>query len=165
MGPLVAKESNLFITVKHMKYAVLLSCLGLVACGGGAPDCNFKGKADSAPSAGCLVVHENQLLLMEGRSGFGPPGGAAEADESAQCAAERETFEESGVEVVAGELAATFDNGFHLYWCDSVGIPEPEIQRPLEVSSVGFYSHEQFPDLRWRYPQQGGLIYQMIKNR
>ena len=43
---------------------------------------------------------------------YGPPGGSVDKNESAQCAAERETWEETGVQVSAGELAAEFDNGF-----------------------------------------------------
>jgi len=130
------------------------------------PQCNFTGRADQAPSAGCLVLEHGKLLLMEGRGGkFGPPGGSVEKQESAQCGAERETWEETGVEVQAQSIAATFDNGFHLYWCTTVGEFSPEIHRPLEVSSVGLYAPEEFYDLRWRFPEQAVRIQQLVNHK
>ena len=73
----------------------------------------------AAPSAGCLVVDQGDVLLIKIMGGtYGPPGGSVDAGESAQCAAERETYEETGVIAHASELAKRFDNGFHLYWCD-----------------------------------------------
>ena len=52
----------------------------------------------AAPSAGCLVVDQGDVLLIKIMGGtYGPPGGSVDASESAQCAAERETYEETGV--------------------------------------------------------------------
>ena len=73
----------------------------------------------AAPSAGCLVVNQGEVLLVKIMGGtYGPPGGSVDAGESAQCAAERETNEETGVIAQARDLAISFENGFHLYWCD-----------------------------------------------
>ena len=67
----------------------------------------------TAPSAGCLVVDQGEVLLVKIMGGtYGPPGGSVDRRESAQCAAERETYEETGVIAHAGELAKRFDNGF-----------------------------------------------------
>ena len=66
----------------------------------------------AAPSAGCLVVDQGDVLLVKIMGGtYGPPGGSVDAGESAQCAAERETYEETGVIAHASELAKRFDNG------------------------------------------------------
>ncbi|WP_346913101.1 NUDIX domain-containing protein [uncultured Roseibium sp.] len=53
-------------------------------------------------SVGTLVLNENRLLLARhyspGRYDFwAPPGGGVEGDEELQTAAERETFEETGI--------------------------------------------------------------------
>lgn len=149
-----------------MNAKILLPLVVLLLAGCGAPDCHFSGKADRAPSAGCLVLHNGKLLLMEGRGGkFGPPGGSTESGESAQCAAERETWEETGVEVEARRLATSFDNGFHLYWCEPIGDFSPEVQRPLEVTSVGLFDPDDFYDLNWRYPDQAALIHRMVNDK
>jgi len=137
----------------------------LVACEG-APDCRFQGEGDEAVTAGCLVLHQEKLLLIEARGNkWSPPGGSVRPGESAQCGAERETWEETNVAVVAGELAMTFDNGFHLYWCDPVGEPKPEVISPLEVMDVGFFGVESFANRRWRFPYQGELYYRMVNER
>lgn len=139
--------------------------LALTGCSG-APDCDYKGKGDTADSAGCLVLRNGELLLMEGRGGkIGPPAGNVEKGESAQCGAERETWEETGVDVRALSLAAEFDNGFKLYWCEATGDFDPEIRRPLEVSSVGLYDPDTFYDLNWRFPEQALVIHQLVNRK
>jgi ADP-ribose pyrophosphatase YjhB (NUDIX family) len=68
----------------------------------------YVGGNKLAPSSGCLVVDQGDVLLVKIMGGsYGPPGGSVNKRESAQCAAERETWEETGVEVRAGELAIT----------------------------------------------------------
>ena len=42
---------------------VVLATLLLAACDR-APDCQFAGEGDQAVTAGCLVLHEEQLLLL-----------------------------------------------------------------------------------------------------
>ena len=147
------------------RVCVALASLLLAACDR-APDCQFAGEGDQAVTAGCLVLHEEQLLLIEARGNkWSPPGGSVRPGESAQCGAERETWEETNVAVVARDLAMTFENGFHLYWCDPVGVPEPEVISPLEVMDVGFFGVESFAERRWRYPYQGNLYYRMVNER
>ena len=130
------------------------------------PPCNFQGTGLTAPSAGCLVVDRGQILLVEIPGGtYGPPGGSTDIGEAAQCAAERETYEETGVIAKAGELAMEFDNGFHLFWCESVSGRETTIKRPLEIMSADWYSPDGFMQLRWRYPQQGLVVNELLKAR
>lgn len=148
------------------KWLVLAASLALTGCFSGSPSCNYSGKAQIAPSAGCLIVDANRILLVEARGGkLGPPGGGVVASESAQCGAERETWEETGLEVRAGKLAKVFDNEFHLYWCEVVGPQKPAVQDPLEVASVDYYPLEEFPALRWRFPDQAAVIYELLDSK
>ena len=104
-----------FTSVRTLFVGALVMCL--LGCQS-EPPCSFEGEGLHGPSAGCLVVDQGQILLVEIPGGtYGPPGGLTNTGESAQCAAERETYEETGVIAKAGELAVEFDNGFHLFWC------------------------------------------------
>jgi 8-oxo-dGTP diphosphatase len=122
---------------------VLITALMLSACSR-QPMCSVASGDVGAPSAGCLVLDQGELLLVKIMDGtYGPPGGSADSNESAQCAAERETWEETGVQVSAGELAAEFDTGFHLYW----------------------YAPKLFHNLKWRYADQADIIKTLMSER
>lgn len=145
---------------------VLVTTALLVGCGATPPPCHFAGEPVSAESAGCLVLKGEQLLLVKTHyGGFGPPAGHTQTGESAQCAAERETFEEAGVEVVARDLVFAMDNGFHLFWCDQVGEGEPNIHRPLEIAAAQWYPPSLFHGLDWRYPSQATLFAELVNER
>lgn len=127
------------------------------------PECSYSGSSAGAPSAGCLVVDQGDLLLVKIMGGFyGPPGGSVDSDEAAQCAAERETWEETGITVRAGELAMEFENGFQLYWCESVSGREINITRPIEIQDADWFAPDEFVQLRWRYANQGDTIYSLM---
>lgn len=131
-----------------------------------APACAGEGGSFGAPSAGCLVVDRGDVLLVQIFEGtYGPPGGSVDSAESAQCAAERETWEETGVAVKATDLAAKFDNGFHLYWCDVVGSREVSLGRPLEIKSADWYAPDDFSSLSWRFEGQGNTIVSLILDK
>lgn len=145
-----------------------LLLVGLLAgCGESPPPCHYTGQPDTAPSAGCLVVHHGRLLLVETRTGgFTPPGGTVGPGDIPQCVAELETWEESGVEVEVGELFHRFRNGFRLYWCTPVGEPEPRVDPwQLEVIEAGFYGPDVFTDLEWRFPDQAGMLKAAVEER
>ena len=130
------------------------------------PPCSVTKGDMGVPSAGCLVVTNGELLLVKIMGGtYGPPGGAVMSNESAQCAAERETWEETGVHVTAGELAAEFDNGFRLYWCEAASGREIEISRPLEIQHADWYAPELFQHLKWRYANQADIIRALMTER
>lgn len=146
--------------------SAILLVLFLAACTESVPPCYFKGQPLQAVSAGCLVVSDEKLLLVQMPGAkFSPPGGSVDAAESAQCAAERETFEEAGVAVQAQELAHTFDNGFHLFWCVPVDGTETHVTRPLEITSASWYTSAEFAQLRWRFPGQGVLVAALLTER
>lgn len=139
-----------------------------------APDCTVadteagsgkSGRVDRTYTAGCLVLYDKEVLLVEAMGKWGPPGGTVRSGESSQCGAERETWEETSVAVSVQGTAAVFQNGFHLYWCSPVGKPVAEVRAPLEVSNVGFFSTEEFANLRWRYPDQAKEFSRMVNKR
>ena len=148
-----------------MKHLTVLFLVALVCACSKQPECSVTvGGNKWAPSSGCLVVDQGDVLLVKIMGGsYGPPGGSVNKRESAQCAAERETWEETGVEVRAGELAITFENGFQLYACESVSGRDITITRPLEIKDADWFSDEQLSQLRWRYPEQGRIIQQLVQ--
>jgi len=144
---------------------ILITALMLSACSR-QPTCSVTSGDMGVPSAGCLAVDNGELLLVKIMGGtYGPPGGSVDSEESAQCAAERETWEETGVRVSAGELAAEFDNGFRLYWCEAVSGREIEISRPIEIQHADWYAPELFQHLKWRYANQADIIQTLMIER
>ena len=130
------------------------------------PPCQFAGVATVAASAGCLVLTPEGALLVESpRQQWGPPGGTVDATEPAQCAAARETWEETGLAVTVDSLARRFENGFHLYWCAPRGSAIPRVRRPFEVHSVGYFAPEHFSRLSWRYAGQGEVIEKLVHEK
>jgi ADP-ribose pyrophosphatase YjhB (NUDIX family) len=150
--------------MKHLT-VLLLALVALISACSKQPECSVKDGGNSlAPSSGCLVVDQGEVLLVKIMGGsYGPPGGSVNKRESAQCAAERETWEETGVEARAGELVMTFQNGFQLYACESVSGRDITITRPLEIKDADWFSDEQLSQLRWRYPEQGSIIRQLLQ--
>ncbi len=136
----------------------------LAACGSEPPPCHFDGRADTSPSAGCLVVDNGRILLVETpRDKFGPPGGVVAQGEPSQCGAERETWEETGIRVRAGDLFQRFGNGFRLYRCYPVGDIEIDVQRRIEIGSAAFYAPSDFEQLQWRFPGQAAILIEAIQ--
>jgi len=65
-------------------------------------------------AVGAVVLHENKVLLVlrgkaPAKDVWAIPGGRVHLGETLQDAAERETFEETGLLVQAGEVIYTFD--------------------------------------------------------
>ena len=139
------------------RWVALLTAM-LAGCSA-APECVFEGEPLTAKSAGCLVYQDQALLLVSSHQDlWGPPGGSVDAQESAQCGAVRETWEETGVVVTAGRLARIFDNGFHLFWCTPTMKSEPRVLRPFEVKANGYIPMFRFAELNWRFPDQAAEL-------
>jgi 8-oxo-dGTP pyrophosphatase MutT (NUDIX family) len=139
-------------------------CLLLVACKPAVPVCPYVGEPDYAPSAGCLAVLERRVLLVEMRSGrLSPPGGKAGTGESAQCAAHRETWEETGLDLMPGQLIQVFETGFHLYRCDFYRNYDSLNAWPSEVEQALWLPVGEMESKRWRFPGQGRLLRELIE--
>ena len=143
---------------------LLLSLLLVSACSP-ATDyrCSFEGEPDDAPSAGCLTVVHNKVLLVDSRSGgVTPPGGKTREGESAQCAAHRETLEETGLDLIPRQLVHVFDTGFHLYYCE-IHAGSGRIDAAVMEVKRGFWLDiEDFDTVKWRYPGQGEVLQQLL---
>lgn len=134
-------------------------CAQLAACGPPAPLCPFTGEPDYAVSAGCLAVRDDRILVAELKSGeMTPPGGKALPGESAQCAAHRETWEETGLDLLPGELVHVFDTGFHLYRCDYYRNYDALNTWPSEVNRALWLPISEVDEVQWRFPGQGKLL-------
>lgn len=142
----------------------LMTLAVLCACSiTGEPPCPYTGEADYGPSAGCLAVVHGKVLVVGSRNGgVTPPGGSTRSGESAQCTAHRETWEETGLDLLPRQLLKVFDTGFHLYHCE-IHAGSGEI-RPafFEVGNGYWLPIERFGETRWRYPGQGEDLYQVL---
>ena len=142
----------------------LFLCLLLGACVA-APEsnCPYKGEADYAPSAGCLTVVHGKMLVVDSRAGgLTPPGGKTRADEPAQCAAHRETLEETGLDLIPGQLMAVFDTGFHLYACE-IHAGSGSIEAAVMEVKRGFWLDlADFDSVQWRFPGQDKVLREIL---
>ena len=106
------------------------------------------------------VVREGQILLVQERSDgrWCMPGGWADVGEIPSAMVVRETWEESGYQVVPRKVVGVFDANrsgrplefYHAYkivfLCDLVG---GEARASNETSAVGFFSFDELPPLSW----------------
>ena len=148
-------------------FILLVGVLFLLSCSE-MPKCNYIGDSSLEANAGCLVVHDNKLLIVEdGKGRMSLPGGSKNSGEVAQCTAEREVWEETGVEVKAVKRVTTFNNGFQLFECDISGKQILDgSTRPwrFEIGEIYWLGHNQFVDRNWRYPEQLDLMKEHLKN-
>ena len=153
--------------IKLKIFILIVGILFLVSCAE-TPKCNYIGDSSLEANAGCLVVHENKLLIVEDNKGrMSLPGGSKNSDEVAQCTAEREVWEETGVEVKAVKRIITFNNGFQLFECDISGKQVLDgSTRPwrFEIDEIHWFGLSQFVNRNWRYPEQLELMKEHLKN-
>ena len=106
------------------------------------------------------MVENHKLLVVQGGNGVvSIPGGSANPEEPSHCAAHRETWEETGLDVRPTQLTRVFDNGFHLYRCRWQG-EQTEIEPPffLEIDRAFWISEEEFDEFQWRFPEQASWL-------
>lgn len=129
------------------------------------PSCRVAAEMEQQDqgNAACIVRLDDKLLTITHRlSGkLDLPGGTAQANETAQCTAHRETFEETGFNVEVGQLLAKNENNMHFYACILSGNFNGEIQRfPVpqwskgEVASIQLLDPYVIHDSQWRFPEQ-----------
>lgn len=140
--------------------SIILIAISLVSCSKQAPPCPFNETFKWQPSAGCLVSLQGKLLVAESVEGMiSIPGGSSDDGESPRCTAYRETWEETGLEVVPGKLLKSFENGFQLFTCDFKPADKsaPFATDPplgMEIKRAFWISAEQFDEQAWRFPDQ-----------
>jgi 8-oxo-dGTP diphosphatase len=122
------------------------------------------GQYPTSPKAavGALVIHEGRVLLVKrgkppSKGLWAIPGGSVRLGESMQEAAERETLEETGVVIKAGDPLFTFDvikkdaRGdvqFHYVIVDLAGDYVSGMPRPGDdAADAAWVSRKALPDL------------------
>ena len=142
--------------------------LGLLACSE-PPECKFTGDSDEEANAGCLVIYDSKVLIIEDNNGLlSLPGGGKNTGEVPQCTAEREVWEETGMEVKANGKIETFSNGFQLFSCEVVGAQVMNVSaRPwqFEVAAIHWIGDGEFGGRKWRFPEQVELIEKHLGER
>lgn len=124
-----------------------------------------------AGAAGCLVKFQNRLLVVRylHNGKLGVPAGFAGYRETAQCTAHRETWEETGLEVVVGPLLNAYSNGFYLYRCNPAKT-DLKINATLLVPPAGrneiseghwIDPHTTSQD-EWRFPEEYPILLKMF---
>lgn len=145
---------------------LLFLTVGLSGCVLTQPPCPSLLKTAPAASAGCVVVNQNQLLVVEGMNGkVSVPGGSSDDGETPQCTAHRETWEETGLDVRPLELVRVFQNGFHLFNCQlhqQSGDINPPMR--LEIKRAFWLAPDNFQQHQWRFPGQEKWLAEWIKN-
>jgi ADP-ribose pyrophosphatase YjhB (NUDIX family) len=121
------------------------------------PRCGWIHYEQLKMSAGCRIQQQGKLLLVQRKNPpfagcWHFPSGYAEVDETPVQTAQRETFEESGLRVVPGNLA-----GVYFYSDDPRGngvvvifdaqIESGEMQPSPETTAVRFFSPAELPEL------------------
>ncbi len=118
-------------------------------------------------NAGCLVKHNDKVLLVTQNSGkFSIPGGLANSNETAVQTAIRETYEETQIVVEATSLLKQFSNGFYIFACKIKKYPKelkPTVLYLFEIRDVGFYDISRLKKEELRYPSQYELYLQFQK--
>ena len=155
--------------------SMLASMLALMLVWGNAPaqpPCRTSfDDPEFALAAGCMIRYGHRMLAvrhrLSGKLGF--PAGFAENGESAQCVAHRETWEETGLDVVVHAMLKRFGNGFVLYHCeltdaratdsDELAVPKSGV---TEVSQVVWIDPHATTALDWRFPRQYPVILDLI---
>jgi 8-oxo-dGTP pyrophosphatase MutT (NUDIX family) len=134
---------------------LLLLCSG---CSLLRPDCDAQSQLEpvAASGAACVVIVEERLLVIRHRpSGrLDLPGGRSKSGESARCTAQRETWEETGLDVRVGEALGGRTN---LFRCTPLQAISPASDPPLrwwstvEASAVLWVDPRTVQDSEWRY--------------
>lgn len=140
----------------------VLSGLGLLLlCSGCSllrPACDAQAQLEPATSGGaaCVVIVDQRLLVIRHRptGRLDLPGGRSKSGESARCTAQRETWEETGLDVQVGEaLGGRRD----LFRCTPLQPVSPASDPPLrwwsavEASAVLWVDPRSVQDSQWRY--------------
>ena len=156
-----------FCSIKAMRIIFIFLGLQLLsACSETQhPTCPVPLAKEVARSAGCFAVQNGRLLVVEGLAGtINPPGGSSMTGESAQCAAHRETWEETGLDLQVNELLQVMDTGFYLYRCSfHANSGEIDPPRRLEIKRAFMLHPNDFDKYQWRFPEQTKQLQALVR--
>lgn len=150
---------NRFIIIQSLLFFTLIGCKQDLPSD---PVCRIDQKKEQSISAnaGCLIRIDDKLLtIVHKRSGrYDIPGGTSSNNESAQCTAHRETWEETGFNVEVGELLGVNENGFHYFSCSlNAGFDGKITEFPVpkwsesEVKAIQLVDPFVLTDKQWRF--------------
>lgn len=112
-------------------------------------------------SAACVVLHNGDLLAIRHRFGgkLGLPGGGAHPGESAACTAQRETWEETGLEVRTVRRLVNLGPAAHIFECEPLEEPDvtahvPPLHALPEVIGIHWIDPATIDAEDWRFPAQ-----------
>lgn len=152
---------------------LLVATVGLTAACTPAPPCAVdQSQVDQRKgNASCFIEsHERALVTryrFSGRLIF--PGGTARKNETAQCTAHRETWEETGLDVTVGPLW-TRSGGptIYIYKCAATPsisaetIPVLPWRSRIEVSDIQWVDLTELQPPEWQYPRQLQQIHRLL---
>jgi ADP-ribose pyrophosphatase YjhB (NUDIX family) len=156
---------------KYIATAMVVSILPATASA--QPPCRTAIEApDFAFAAGCLIKHDGRMLVVRQLSSgkLGVPGGVSKSGESSQCVAHRETWEETGVDVVVHGMLKRFSNGLAVYQCELTDggaaaggeLPVPATGRN-EIAQALWVDPGSIEASQWRFPRQYPVILQLFR--
>lgn len=111
----------------------------------------------------CLIAMDGRVLAVHHRASqkYDLPGGRRRPPETAQCAAHRETWEETGLDVTVGPRVARFWSAA-LYRCELTGPLGAEPLAPasafLEVSGAEWVDPTELEPSDWRFEDRSAAI-------
>ena len=144
-----------------------LGIMGSISCSE-ALKCTYDVEFVAGANAGCLVVNKSRLLIVEDYLGkMALPGGTKKTGEAPQCTAEREVWEETGIEVKARRKIKTFDNKFQVYACDIVANQKLDgSTKPVfsEIERIHWVGIDELESMEWRFPDQVELMSKYLRN-
>lgn len=117
---------EIYSVLNLMKKAFVLSfifgvlpLLGCISERPAAPVCRTSAPDSQGSAAACIIRTGQHMLFIEHRltAKLDVPGGGRQDDESLPCAAHRETWEETGLNVEVGPPAGRTSHGMVLYLC------------------------------------------------
>ncbi|WP_171652615.1 NUDIX hydrolase [Paenibacillus foliorum] len=97
------------------------------------------GKLAHNLAAGIVVLKDDTVLLVKDKSGWSLPKGSTEIGETFLQAAERESYEETGIKIAAGDVAFVseyssekYGQYLQVYYAGSFPSEQNEIEEPDE---------------------------------
>jgi hypothetical protein len=136
---------------RYCSALLLISSLSAISSCSNKPPCNNPGSKMASKSSSCLLVHENQALvvkLLGGRVALVED--APRRGENALCAAERAVWDQAGLHVQVQSKLAEFEDGQVLFSCLLLSDPLLNSSKAFGVVSIDWVPVGDLEDLNWQ---------------